>query len=164
MTSEQFLRAYDELADAIFRHCYYRVYNRETARDLMQETFTRTWEYIANGGKVENPRAFLYRTAHNLIVDASRRKRELSLEALEEEGFNPGYDTRESTENSFAAKEVQQALEQLESKYRVAVSMRYIDGLSPKEIASALGQSENVVSVHIHRGVKQLKQLLNHED
>ena len=46
---EEFLRAYEEFADAIFRHCYFRISDREVAKDLTQETFTRTWKYIVDG-------------------------------------------------------------------------------------------------------------------
>ena len=41
--------------------------------------------------------------------------------------------------------------------------MRFIDELSPKEIAAILGVSENVVSVRIHRGIKKLRQLVEKE-
>jgi DNA-directed RNA polymerase specialized sigma24 family protein len=38
--------------------------------------------------------------------------------------------------------------------------MRYVDGLSPQEIAGLIGESENVVSVRVHRGLKKLRALL----
>ena len=75
--------------DAIFRHCYFRVFDRERARDLVQETFLKTWEYLTRGHDIENIRAFLYRVATNLIIDDSRRKKEISLEQLSESGFDP---------------------------------------------------------------------------
>ena len=52
------------------------------------------------------------------------------------------------------------ALEELPEPYREAVVMRYVDGLSPTEIARTIGESENVVSVRVHRGLKKLKSLL----
>ena len=42
-----FLATYEENANALFRHCLARVRNRELAKDIVQETFTRTWEYLA---------------------------------------------------------------------------------------------------------------------
>ena len=38
---QSFLQAYDELADALFRHCFFRLYDREKARDAVQEVFLR---------------------------------------------------------------------------------------------------------------------------
>ena len=76
---EAFTKAYDELSDAIFRHCWFRIGDRERAKDLMQETFTKSWQYISRGEKVDNLKAFLYRVANNLIIDEYRKKKELSL-------------------------------------------------------------------------------------
>jgi len=81
---EDFATAYDLYADAIFRHCYFRVNDREKAVDLMQETFMKTWEYLASGKKVTNLRAFLYRSANNLIVDQARRAKLRQEDSLED--------------------------------------------------------------------------------
>jgi DNA-directed RNA polymerase specialized sigma24 family protein len=42
--------------------------------------------------------------------------------------------------------------------------MRYVDQLSPKEIGDAIGESENAVSVRVHRGLKKLKSILEPEE
>jgi DNA-directed RNA polymerase specialized sigma24 family protein len=54
---KQFLDAYDSYADAIRRYCYYRVFDKEKTDDIVQETFTRTWKYMADGKIVINIRA-----------------------------------------------------------------------------------------------------------
>lgn len=159
-----FLKAYDELADPIFRHCYFRVFNRERAKDLTQETFTRTWEYLNKGEKVKNLRAFLYRVANNLIIDHVRKKQEASLERLQEErGFDPGEDTRGHMMNVLEAGEVISALSKVNPKHRQVVQMRYLDDLTPGEISEAIGESENNVSVRLHRGLNELREILEYE-
>ena len=65
---QEFLDAYKQYADSIYRHCYFRVYNKELAEDLTQETFIKTWKYIAQGKEIKNIKAFLYRVAVNLIT------------------------------------------------------------------------------------------------
>ena len=100
---EQFTKAYDELSDAIFRHCWFRIGDRERAKDLMQETFTKSWQYISRGEKVDNLKAFLYRVANNLIIDEYRKKKELSLDNLMVEGFEPGFDDRRKNEQEIDA-------------------------------------------------------------
>lgn len=157
---DEFLRAYDQYADAIFRHCYYRVYDREKAKELSQECFMKTWEYLASGKKVDNLRAFLYRVANNLVIDSSRKKKETSLDAMMDEGFEPAEPGPERTTIAAEAGQMIALLDKLDEKYRDVVRMRYLDDLSPKEIAHALGESENVVSVRIHRGIKQLREYL----
>jgi DNA-directed RNA polymerase specialized sigma24 family protein len=46
---EQFLQAYEEYADAIFRHCAMRISDRERGKELMQETFLKAWESVRRG-------------------------------------------------------------------------------------------------------------------
>ena len=157
---QEFLKAYDDLADAIFRHCYFRVSDRDKAKDITQDTFTKTWEYIARGGKVESIKAFLYRVANNLIVDEFRKKKELSLERLADSGFEPASHDDNHIITGVEAKEVLKTIEILEPQYREVVIMRHVEGMSVKEIAAIVGESENLVSVRIHRGLIKLRELL----
>ena len=155
--SDQFLRAYDEFADAIFRHCYLRVSNRERAKELVQETFMRAWQYFAAEKEIEYAKALLYRVANNLIIDEYRKKKEASLDALQEEGFEPGYHPEQKMQDIFEGKKVKDALRKIESPYREAVIMRYVDDLTPKEIAEITGESQNIISVRINRGLEKLR-------
>jgi RNA polymerase sigma-70 factor (ECF subfamily) len=156
----QFLKAYDELHDAIFRYIVMKISSRERAVDLVQETFTRTWEYITRGETIDNLKSLLYRIAHNLVVDEYRKRKESSLDNLLEEGFDYADQSIRSPETSFDAERVIMLARTLDDKYRDAVLMRYVDDLSIGEIATILGESENNVSVRIHRGVQKLKEIL----
>lgn len=155
---QAYLSVYDEQAEAIFRHCYFRVYDRDLARDLMQESFTKAWQYVAEGKEVKHMRALVYRIANNLIVDYVRKKREESLEVLTDHGFEPK-STELDADVSVDAVLLLQKLQLLDAEYREAVYMRYIDNLTPKEIAAITGESVNTISVRIHRGVKRLRVL-----
>src|SRR3989344_8687889 len=120
---KEFLKLYDDLADPIFRHCFFRVSDREKAKDIMQETFTRTWEYLAKGETVKNLKAFLYRVANNLIIDAYRKKKEVSLDNLMSEGFEPGLDERSKNEAGIDAKLAMSVINKLDDKYRKPILM-----------------------------------------
>lgn len=157
---QEFLAAYDLYADAIFRHCYFRVFDRERGKDLMQETFMRAWEYLNKGEKVLNMRAFLYRVANNLIIDESRKKKEASLDRLQEEGFDPGIDETDKMNSRLEHGRVLNTLKDLDDNYRNILVMRYMNDLSPSEIAEVTGESANTVSVRIYRGLKQLRSKL----
>ena len=157
---KQFLAAYETYADALFRHCYFRVYDRELAKDLVQETFCRTWTYLSKGKEVENIRAFLYRILRNVIVDEVRRKKPLSLDQLVEEGFSAADGSTPDSEQQFAVKEIFQKLQALGEPYQDILQMRFIDDLSPKEISVVLGISENAVGVRLHRGTEKLRLLI----
>ena len=160
---KEFLAAYEQFADAIFRHCFFRTSDRELALDLSQETFTRAWTYIAEGGEVENMRAFLYRVANNLVVDGFRKKKTSSLDKLQEEGFDPADTSIASAGISLDVRQALGVLEAIDPSYREVVTLRYIDDLSIAEIAELLQQSENVISVRIHRGLKKARELLEAE-
>ena len=157
-----FLVAYEEHAGALFRHALLRVRDRDAATDVVQETFSRVWLYLSRGKEIEYMRAFLYRTANNLIIDASRRKRSSSLDAMMEiDGYEPRDESLKDPVEIPQAREAVALLTSLDEIYRTAITMRFIDEMSPREIANKLGVSENVVSVRIHRGIARLSKLMN---
>ena len=153
--------AYNEYADAIFRHCYFRLMQRERAKELMQETFLRVFEYVKKGSTVENMRAFLYRIANNLIVDDVRKRKEMSLDALQEEGFDPKGEDGTEYAVKFDHEQLLGILQRIEKDDRELIVMRYVDNLRPKDIAEMLNLSSNVVSVRLHRAMKQLEDILD---
>jgi RNA polymerase sigma-70 factor (ECF subfamily) len=163
---DRLAEAFEQYSDALFRHCFFRLSDREKALDLTQEAFLKTWNYSQGGGQIEDMKAFLYRTLNNLVVDEYRKKKAVSLDAiLEGEGVSEGdfEDLKspmpEAFEQNLDAKRALALLERIPEKYRTAISLRYVDGLSPKEIADILGETENVVSVRIHRGLARLREV-----
>ena len=158
-----FLKAYDDYADAIYRYCLFRVFNKEKARDLTQDTFMRTWEYLRNGKSIENLKPFLYRVATNLIIDQSRKKREESLENLQEQGFEPGFEEISRIEANLDSEQFLEILKELDEPTRLCLTLRYVEDLEPREIAEITGETANTVSVRIHRGIRRLKTLIENE-
>ncbi len=154
---QQFIALYDSLSDAIFRHCAFRLSNRERALELMQDTFTKAWDYLQQGKEVENPTALIYRIANNLIIDEYRKKKSVSLDDLQEEGFDVASRDDETIVQNVELREVRQAIAQIPEKYQEIIILRFINGLSPKEIAEITKQTENAVSVQINRAIKMLK-------
>lgn len=123
----------------------------------------KTWEYIAAGKQIENIVAFLYRTANNLIIDEIRRRKrrmEKSLDDLQENGFDIEGDNAATLNRALDLGKVVGIMARIEEPYRTAVIMRYFDGMSPKEIAEILGETQNVVSVRVNRGVKKIRSFL----
>lgn len=154
----QFIAAYDAYADAIFRHCFFRVSDREKAKDLMQETFMHAWSSLTRGTQIQNLRAFLYRTAHNLVIDEYRKKKTISLDTMAEEGFDPSENPTDRTHAELDVRLILTHLKDLKAEYRDVLVMRYLDGMSPGEIAEVFGVTENVVSVRLHRAKQYVHQ------
>lgn len=164
ITETEFLKAYEDYADAIYRHCFFRVFSKPLAEELTQETFMKTWQYLAKGEKVDNLRAFLYRVANNLIIDYSRKKKEERLDALLETTpeIEPSYDVRGELEEKEFAEEVIATMENLREDEKKILMMRYLDELELKEIAEALNITINNVSVRLNRAMKALRGELDH--
>lgn len=156
---ELFLKAYDENSDALFRQCFFKVHDREIAKDILQDTFARTWDYIAKGNEIQNMRAFLYRTLNNLVIDEYRKKKAVSLDVMQEDGFNPEAPEETSANDRMEGKRALELVNQLSEPYREAVFLRYVNGLELSEISEITGDSENTVSVHVHRGINKLREL-----
>jgi len=164
---EQFLEAFHEYNDALFRHAYLRLSDRERAIDAVHDTYTKVWSYVRSGHEIATYRPFLYKVLNNLIIDEYRRQREQSLDALlEQEGIDEGSfsELNENTVEALAAtidgKQAVSLLTHIPDVYREVIVLRFIDGLGPKEISELIEESENVVSVRLYRGLKQLRELM----
>jgi RNA polymerase sigma-70 factor (ECF subfamily) len=162
---DRFLKAFDEYSDALFRHASMRISNRERSVDLVHDAFTKVWAYTRSGHQIDSYRSFLYKVLNNLIIDEYRKQRELSLDALmEREGVDESSfpDLSEDTVEALAAtidgRKAFDLLEELPDVYREVITFRFVDGLGPREISQLIEETENVVSVRIHRGLKMLRE------
>ena len=166
---QQFKDAYERYSDELFRHSAMRISDRERALELTQDAFMRTWDYVRKGGQVRELRPFLYQTLRNLIIDEYRKAKTHSLEAMVEDtegatldALMPSDDTNtlEAAMDRFDARKALGAVDELPELYKEVLLLRYVEGLSPKEMAEILNETENVVSVRIHRGLKKLREIL----
>lgn len=161
---DRFLKAFEEYSDALFRHAAIRISNREKSIDLVHDTFTKVWSYIKAGHEIDSFRSFLYKVLNNLIIDEYRKQKEMSLDALlAEEGVDEGSfsELSESTSEALAAtldgRKAFELVAELPDEFKEVIILRFVDGLGPKEIAELIEESENVVSVRIHRALKILR-------
>ena len=159
---EAFTNAYQLHVDAIYRHCYFRVHNKELAQDLTQETFIKTWKYIIEGKEIKNLKAFLYKVAINLIIDDSRKKKAVVFDAVKEKEASVRLYKRmyNDTLNKLEVDEIIGILSGMDENYKQVIVMRYINQLSPPEIAEIMGISTNAVSVKINYAIKKLRETI----
>lgn len=159
---KKLIDAYDAHSDAIYRHCYFRVFKKTRAEELVQDTFIKTWEYMKKGKEIENIRAFLYRVANNLIIDESRKKKEQSLDELIEQNIfsEPSYREEKIFEHNIILAEVKEKIKNLSEEDQNLITLRYFDDLDPKDISEVTGDNANNVSVKLNRALTKLKQYL----
>lgn len=165
---EQFAQIYDRESDAVFRFCLLRTSDRDMALDFTQDTFMRFWNTLCSEKKINNPRTFLFTIARNIIIDWYRKKKSLSLEALmegiSEDKSNFTAVARENVEIEAEAEYLIRKIALLDEPYQHAVYLRCVEELKPREIAEILGESANVISVRISRGLEQLRTMLHIEN
>lgn len=155
---ETFIAAYDEYAEAIFRYCYFQVRDRERAKELMQETFTKAWEYLQSGKEIDTVRPFLYRVAHNISVNEVTRRKAYSLEEMQEKaGYDPTDEDSSSPERDAEITLLMERMNELRPKEQEVLTLRYLNGLPVSEIAEATGEPPNTVSVRIRRALEELR-------
>ena len=171
-TEQSFREAFERCSDELFRHASLRLSDRDRALELTQECFLKVWQYVQRGGEVREMRPFLFRTLRNLIVDEYRKKKSSSLDEMieaddggqiESNMLRDETDALEDAINRFDGGQALQLIRQLPDIYAEVFTMRYVDERTVPEIAESIGESENVVSVRLHRGLKKLRLLLSAE-
>lgn len=160
--TEKFTKIFHKYSDPVFRHLYFRLGDRGRALEITQEVFMRFWRVLNEGQDIENEKAFLYRIAHNLYVNELRdRKPTMSLDKMsEEENFDPREDSHEDMINKIDAGKAVELFSRLGETERVALTLRFVDDFTIKEIAEYVDEPENTVSVRIHRAIKKLKGIM----
>lgn len=145
--------------NAIFRHLFYRLGDRERAKELTQEVFMRTWQHLISGKEIQFEKAFLYQIANNLFINEIRTKKQSqSLDQLHETSGFEIPDPTKSPEEIGEQIELRDHLQSLSDSYREVLILRYIDGMAVQDIALHLNEKETNISMRISRALTKLKE------
>jgi RNA polymerase sigma-70 factor (ECF subfamily) len=157
-----FSKIYDRYIDKIYRFIFLKVNSQEIAQDLTSETFLRGWESFKNGNKIENPQAFLYRIARNLVTDYYREKGRAQVVSAE---YVPIADPRQDLEEKAMLTSdiniIRKALAGLSEDYQNVIIWHYLDDLPIPEIAVMLDRTEEATRVLLSRALKALRNECN---
>lgn len=144
---------YEKHHNELARYCYGICRSLEEAQDMVQETFLRalqSGEVFLDLGP-QQQRAWLYRTARNLMVDRFRRA---SLEAR----TLPSLQEPESQEEAgYSSVESRSLLERLSPEDRALFTLRYEEGYTAAELAELFGQPPGTVRCQLSRIRSQLR-------
>lgn len=159
---ETFSQIYDQWIGKIFRFVFLKVNSEEIAQDLTSETFTRCWESFKNGNTIDNPSAFLYQIARNLVVDYYRQKGKTQIVSVENRAIaDPNNDFAESAVLASDIKNIRAVLSGLKDDYQNVIVWRYLDDLPIKEVAKMMDRSEDATRVLLHRALEAVKNKVN---
>lgn len=153
---------YGHYQDAIYRYIFVRVGNTAEAEDLTEDVFVRAWEALPNYHPTQHPfKSWLYRIAHNLIVDHYRKRKPVNL-VDEELQSSPVMTSlpEEIVEVGQEAHILAMAIQQLTEEEQQVIVLRFVDGLSHQEVAEVIGKSEGASRVIQHRALLTLNRYL----
>jgi RNA polymerase sigma-70 factor, ECF subfamily len=164
--TQAFQELYDLYLTPIYRFIYISAHDRDEAEDLTQAVFVKAWSAIADYKEEGKPfSAWLYRIAKNLLIDASRKKRSVSLEdiAPAEEPHDDSVDPHVALDQKEAMRTALLAFKELTDEQREVLTLRFIEEKEYREIAITLEKSEATVRQLQHRALVALRKILKPE-
>ena len=143
------------LYEAIVRYSARLLADSDGARDIAQEVFLRLEQ---NRSAVQNERAWAYRAARNLVIDQLRRSGRfgpMPLDDIPAEAtrFNPVI----LTERKETLEMLEEKLNQLSTRHREVLRLKFQEGLKYAEIADILGETVTTIAWLIHEAVTKLR-------
>ena len=140
----------------------------DTANEIVHETFIKLGDFLEKGGRVsDRPKAYVFKTGRNAMIDRFRRK---------DEKYSTPTDEPEDFDDPAAEQEFERFIE-LSSKrddllrLRVAITelpqrqrevvLMHMDDFSTPDIADSLGLSQGAVRYHLSMGLRRLRQFLD---
>jgi len=153
---------YRRYVDRVYGYSFYLLGDHHDAEDVTERTFVAALAAI-DGFRDEGAtfRAWLFRIAHNQLANALRsrhRQQATSLEVVAEPRTLADPAGLIGLEEE--ARGLRRALDELPYDRRQVVVLRFVDGLSAREIGAVLGRSEGAVRVLQHRALRQLAAML----
>ena len=153
---EIFTKLFAESRQALHRYIRRFVGSSETAKEIVQEAFLRTYRQRES---VTTLRAFLFSTARNLAANEYRHRRIMERGTLTDSNDSWVKTERESLEAELLRDErnqlIQEAIDRLPPQCRAAFTLRVFHECSYKEVADRLGISAKTVEKHIARGLRE---------
>jgi len=150
---------YDRFAPAIYAYLYRRIGEGRLAEDLTGDVFVQALAALRKGQFANTSlEAWLYRTAHNRLVDHYRRERKELLPL--EEWLPAPDDVPEEAHRRRAYDWLRRALRRLTGDQQQVLALRFGQGLTAAETARALGKAEESVRALQHRALAALRKLM----
>jgi len=156
---------YDQYAPRIYNYLYRRVHNTQVAEDLTGDVFVRVLQAIqSNQFWHTSFRGWLYRIAHNLVIDYYRKQPAHPAAALPEDLASHEDDPDFNIATQTAECRLHLAIRSLTPDQQLVLSLRFGEQLSAKEVAEVMNKSVGAVEVQQHRALASLRRILEKED
>lgn len=162
-----FDRLYRRYLDRVYSYAFYSLGDHHDAEDATERTFLSALAAL-DGFTDEGStfRAWLFRIAHNSIANSHRSRRRRRTEPITDARQHPapGADPAALVVRADQQREVRSALARIPPERRQAILLRFVDGLSAREIGAVLDRSEGATRVLLHRALRDLALELERAD
>lgn len=149
---------------AIYRYVHLRVGREDLAEDLTADVFVKMLEGIGSFEYRGVPfAAWLFRIAHDRVVDYFRRQAGKEAVSLSGGLSAPGEGPAATTEAALARERLRQAFGRLTEEQQQVIVLKFGEGLTNAEVGRLLGKSEGAVKSLQHRALASLRRFLGKE-
>ena len=152
---------YEAYSPGLYRYAYRLLGEQEVAEDCVSETFSRFLHAVRDGGgPSENARAYLYRTAHNWVMDHYRRQPLPPLSLDEDIHSRDQENISQRVAKGMLREKVRFALLRLPAEQQQVIQLRFLEDWSHEEVAVQLGKSVEATRALQHRAMGALRRML----
>lgn len=156
-----FGQLYETYFDRIYRYMAVRIGDRTEAEDITQQVFLNALRSIQSFKWKGAPfSAWLFRIAHNLLVDYLRKNKKVVTVPLEDSLIHSGNNPQLMAEHSLEMERVVSATKHLTKAQQEVISLRFAADLPIAEAAKIMGKSEGAVKALQHSSIVALRKAL----
>lgn len=168
--SELFEEEFLPHADALYNFAFHLTYDEDDAKDLVQDTFLKSFRFIDSYERGTNAKAWLFKILKNGFINEYRRKsrkpNEVDYEdflTYQESDASTGVgnmDLREDLFKALIGDEVTQAVNDLPVDFRTVILLSDVEGFTYEEIAKIIDIPIGTVRSRLHRARNLMKEKL----
>jgi len=152
---------YEENFDKIYRYIVLKIGDRTEAEDMTQQVFLKAFKSVSGYRPQGRPfSSWLFRIAHNQLVDHWRKKSKRPTVPLEETFIGSSSNPSSETEQKMDIENLVAATKHLTSLQQEVVSLRFAGGLSVAQVARLMSKSEGAIKALQHSAVVSLRKML----
>ena len=159
---EAFAQLYEEHFDRIYRYVALKIGDKTEAEDMTQQVFLNALQSISSFKWKGTPfSAWLFRIAHNQVVDYLRKKAKHAAAPLDETRASSDSNPQLMAERTLDIEQLLQATKKLTKAQQEVISLRFAGELSIAEVAKVMGKSEGAVKALQHSAIVALRKILS---
>jgi len=161
---EAFARLYEEYFTKIYRYIVVRMGDEMEAEDITQQVFLKALQSIGSFKWKGVPfSAWLYRIAHNQVVDYLRKTKRRTTVSVDDVTLIDKSDPQGEVERKFDLKQLSGALQHLTEAQQTVISLRFTSELPTAEVARIMGKNEGAIKALQHSAIVSLRKALTEE-